>query len=101
MICRCGWSGIRCWASPGRWKIVANTLGDLTKRENRYEHHLFGRDDCESRAMSRVYPIRDGVDRERAIAAVTLGFCFGSGDAQPGLHAAGRPRISRNRRCNQ
>lgn len=25
----------------GRWKIVANTLGDLTKRENRYEHHFF------------------------------------------------------------
>jgi hypothetical protein len=23
---------------PGRWKIVANTLGDLTKRENRFEH---------------------------------------------------------------
>lgn len=25
----------------GRWKIVANTLGDLTKRENRYEHYSF------------------------------------------------------------
>jgi prepilin-type N-terminal cleavage/methylation domain-containing protein len=25
----------------GRWKIVANTLGDLTKRENRYEHHFY------------------------------------------------------------
>lgn len=24
--------------SDGRWKIVANTLADLTKRENRYEH---------------------------------------------------------------
>lgn len=23
----------------GRWTIVANTLSDLTKRENRYEHH--------------------------------------------------------------
>jgi hypothetical protein len=23
----------------GRWTIVANSLGDLTKRENRYEHH--------------------------------------------------------------
>ena len=23
----------------GRWTIVANTLADLTKRENRYEHH--------------------------------------------------------------
>ena len=27
-------------ANSGRWKIVANTLGDLTKRENRYEHHF-------------------------------------------------------------
>jgi hypothetical protein len=27
--------------SDGRWKIVANTLGDLTKRENRYEHHFY------------------------------------------------------------
>jgi type II secretory pathway pseudopilin PulG len=28
-------------APNGRWKIVANTLGDLTKRENRYEHHFY------------------------------------------------------------
>jgi len=28
-------------ANDGRWKIVANTLGDLTKRENRYEHHFY------------------------------------------------------------
>ena len=27
--------------NPGQWKIVANTLADLTKRENRYEHHGF------------------------------------------------------------
>lgn len=26
---------------PGRWTLRANTLGDLTKRENRYEHHGF------------------------------------------------------------
>jgi prepilin-type N-terminal cleavage/methylation domain-containing protein len=26
--------------NDGRWKIVANTLADLTKRENRYEHHF-------------------------------------------------------------
>jgi type II secretory pathway pseudopilin PulG len=25
----------------GRWKIVANTLSDLTKRENRFEHHYY------------------------------------------------------------
>jgi len=25
----------------GRWKIVANTLADLTRRENRYEHHNY------------------------------------------------------------
>lgn len=28
-------------AGTGRWLIVANTLGDLTKPENRYEHHGF------------------------------------------------------------
>ena len=28
-------------APNGRWKIVANTLGDLTKRENRYEHYEY------------------------------------------------------------
>lgn len=27
--------------ADGRWTIVANTLSDLTKRENRYEHHGF------------------------------------------------------------
>ena len=27
--------------SVERWKIVANTLADLTKRENRYEHHFY------------------------------------------------------------
>jgi hypothetical protein len=37
--------------SGGRWKIVANTLGDLTKRENRYEHHGFRID-----LPGRVFP---------------------------------------------
>ena len=42
-------------APNGRWKIVANTLGDLTKRENRYEHIGYGYD--ASRAgHSRIYP---------------------------------------------
>jgi len=27
--------------ADGRWTVVANTLSDLTKRENRYEHHGF------------------------------------------------------------
>lgn len=27
--------------TPGRWVLRANTLGDLTKRENRFEHHGF------------------------------------------------------------
>jgi prepilin-type N-terminal cleavage/methylation domain-containing protein len=35
----------------GRWKIVANTLGDLTKRENRYEHHFFNPSNSQ-----RAYP---------------------------------------------
>lgn len=26
-------------SNPGRWVLRANTLGDLTKRENRFEHH--------------------------------------------------------------
>jgi len=37
-------------SAPGRWKIVANTLGDLTKRENRYEHHFY------RRSGGREYP---------------------------------------------
>lgn len=43
--------------SPGRWKIVANTLGDLTKRENRYEHHFY----------------RPGGNREYPFGAVSIG----------------------------
>ena len=43
--------------SDGRWKIVANTLGDLTKRENRYQHIGCGYDNTLSPAQySRVYP---------------------------------------------
>jgi hypothetical protein len=38
-------------ANGGRWKIVANTLADLTKRENRYEHHFL-----RSPTASREYP---------------------------------------------
>jgi hypothetical protein len=34
-----------------RWTILANTLADLTKRENRYEHHAFRPTDGE-----RYYP---------------------------------------------
>ncbi len=36
---RVEWDPLLPGGTNGRWKIVANTLGDLTKRENRYEHH--------------------------------------------------------------
>lgn len=36
---RVEWDPLLPNGTNGRWKIVANTLGDLTKRENRYEHH--------------------------------------------------------------
>jgi len=44
-------------SNGGRWKIVANTLGDLTKRENRYGHIGYGYDDFVTPArFSRLYP---------------------------------------------
>jgi prepilin-type N-terminal cleavage/methylation domain-containing protein len=39
--------------NTGRWTIVANTLSDLTKRENRYGHYGFHYSNQES---SRVFP---------------------------------------------
>jgi hypothetical protein len=42
--------------SDGRWKIVANTLGDLTKRENRYEHHFYRPVDSTPRVVGREFP---------------------------------------------
>jgi len=43
-------------SSSGRWKIVANTLGDLTKRENRYEHHFYRPQAFGGRVVGREYP---------------------------------------------
>jgi hypothetical protein len=40
----------------GRWKIMANTLGDLTKRENRYGHYGFFVGTGASNPSRRVYP---------------------------------------------
>ena len=45
--------------TDGRWKIVANTLGDLTKRENRYEHHFY------RPGGDREYPFAVAFDRQR------------------------------------
>lgn len=42
--------------TDGRWKIVANTLGDLTKRENRYEHHAFKPQGIRVNQDGRQYP---------------------------------------------
>jgi hypothetical protein len=39
----------------GRWKIIANTLGDLTKRENRFGHFGF-RLGSGARKPERIYP---------------------------------------------
>jgi prepilin-type N-terminal cleavage/methylation domain-containing protein len=50
--------------SDGRWKIVANTLGDLTKRENRYEHHFF------RHGNQRTFPF--------AVASIGSGYTGGS-----------------------
>jgi prepilin-type N-terminal cleavage/methylation domain-containing protein len=61
-------------SSPGRWKIVANTLGDLTKRENRYEHIGYGYDNYASPAQfSRIYPypiVSLGADQTDANVAI-------------------------------
>jgi prepilin-type N-terminal cleavage/methylation domain-containing protein len=39
-----------------RWKIMANTLGDLTKRENRFGHYGFLLGSGSSNPPKRVYP---------------------------------------------
>ncbi len=38
------------------WKIVANTLGDLTKRENRFAHYGFLIGSGASNPDRRIYP---------------------------------------------
>ena len=40
----------------GRWKIMANTLGDLTKRENRFGHYGFRPGSGTSAAGTRFFP---------------------------------------------
>ena len=42
--------------ADGRWKIVANTLGDLTKRENRYEHHFYRPVASGQKPIGREFP---------------------------------------------
>jgi hypothetical protein len=54
-------------APNGRWKIVANTLGDLTKRENRYEHHYFRPVAFASKPVGREFPY----------AAISTGSSYG------------------------
>ena len=62
--------------NPGQWKIVANTLADLTKRENRYEHHGFF-----LKSMARAYPY----------SAASIGSDYGS----KGLKFVVDPEIGR------
>ncbi len=52
----------------GRWKLVANTLADLSKRENRYEHHGHFYDGANH---ARLYPF----------AALSTGSGYSNGDA--------------------
>ncbi len=66
---RMEWDPLLPGGTNGRWKIVANTLGDLTKRENRYEHHgiaMIGGN------PGRVYPY----------AAASIGTGYTSGNVQ-------------------
>jgi hypothetical protein len=58
-------------AGGGRWKIVANTLGDLTKRENRYGHYGFA---VGSGATSPSV-------RRFAFAAISTGSGYSGGNA--------------------
>ena len=58
-----------------RWKIMANTLGDLTKRENRFCHfgYLYGPSSCGSAVAE--FSVSDGVDGERLLGSnVDVGF---------------------------
>ncbi|MEQ8847970.1 prepilin-type N-terminal cleavage/methylation domain-containing protein [Botrimarina sp.] len=41
--------------APGRWVIRANTLGSLTKRENRYEHHGYVGESLAPQAVIDLY----------------------------------------------
>ena len=65
----------------GRWKIVANSLGDLTKRENRYEHHFFAPAPPGGLPPGRFYPF----------AAASAGSGYSSG---PGITFVNDPDIS-------
>lgn len=49
--CRVEWD-----YSFGHWKIVANTLGDLTKRENRFGHYGYVAGTGGSNPGTRIYP---------------------------------------------
>jgi hypothetical protein len=42
--------------NSGRWKIMANTLGDLTKRENRFGHYGFRPGSGTSAVGTRFFP---------------------------------------------
>ena len=80
--------------SDGRYKIVANTLGDLTKRENRFGHYGFYVNNGE---FSRIYPY----------AALSIGSMYeGDGlafvvDPEAGGSSTSPPRATANLDPNQ
>ena len=57
-----------------RWKIVANTLGDLTKRENRFGHFFYRPVKSGAKPVGREYPF--------ALISTGSGYSGGSANAQ-------------------
>jgi prepilin-type N-terminal cleavage/methylation domain-containing protein len=74
----------------GRWTIVANTLGDLTKRENRYEHHSF--------VPSPPAPLQPGRFYPFAAASTGNGYSGGSANLimvnDPELQISNPPSVN-------
>jgi len=67
--CRVEWD-----YSLQHWKIVANTLGDLTKRENRFAHYGYLVDAASSKPGRRIYPF--------AVISNGSGYSGNSGDVK-------------------
>jgi type II secretory pathway pseudopilin PulG len=70
----------------GRWKIMANTLGDLTKRENRFGHFFYRPVKSGAKPVGREYPF--------ALVSTGSGYSGSSANLQfvtdpdPGLSAS-------------
>ncbi|MGD9632064.1 MAG: PilW family protein [Pirellulales bacterium] len=77
-------------APNGRWKIVANTLGDLTKRENRYEHHFFAPNSDPPRRQFPFAMVAAGSDYEGNEVRVVLDPEIQNASGGPSPFRAGR-----------